>query len=238
MTTFTMALKDVITATGGTYEVVDGVMTMTDVNIGLNHYPIFDTNYRAGLNGKIIDRYLNREIGMESIPLFTHAVRRKMNEIMPYFNKLYASEQIAYDPLSTIDISTITNAVSLQTGTSSAESDAVTNATGASRSVNSETPQSVLNGSGDYATSMGDVNSTSDNTSTGTQTGTETANAENDSTSQTQGYQGVASDLIMRYRESLLNIDLMVLNELEELFMLVWDNDDSFTNTRGFYPWY
>lgn len=235
MATFTMALKDVITATGGNYEVIDGVMTMTNVNIGLNYYPIFQEPYRAELNGKIIDRYLNREIGMESIPLFTHALRRKMNEIMPYFNKLYLSEQVAYDPLSTIDISTITNAISTQTGETTGTSDATTNATGASRSVNSETPQSVLNGSGDYATSMGDVNSNSNNISTGTQTANEIANAENDTTSRTSGYQGVASDLIMRYRESLLNIDLMVLSEIEELFMLVWDNDDSFTNKRGYF---
>jgi hypothetical protein len=49
-----------------------------------------------------------------------------------------------------------------------------------------------------------------------------------DTNSNTKGYQGVAADLLMRYREALLNIDVMILNELEELFMLVWDNGDEY----------
>src|SRR4051794_4007521 len=43
-------------------------------DIGLNDYPIFDEAYRPTLNKKITDRYLNREIGMETISLFRHAM--------------------------------------------------------------------------------------------------------------------------------------------------------------------
>lgn len=238
MATFTMPLKRAIEVSGGVLTLVNGQSVMTGGNIGLNDYPIFDDDYRDVLNGKIIDRYMNREIGQETVSMFQLAMRRKMNEIMPFYNKLYLTEQIAYDPLSTIDIRTISNAATNQNGQSTGTSEATTNATGGSRSVNSETPQTQLSGNGDYATSASDVNSTSANESNANQTSNEIQESESETESNTTGYQGVASDLVMRYRESLLNIDLSVLGELEELFMLVWDNGDNYTNTKGFYPWF
>lgn len=51
-----------------------------------------------------------------------------------------------------------------------------------------------------------------------------------------QGYQGHAAELLMRYRESLMNIDMMVINDLNNLFMGVWDNGDEFSTTnRNYY---
>jgi hypothetical protein len=95
-----------------------------------------------------------------------------------------------------------------------------------------------LSGSGDYATSASDSNSASDSSGNSTQDETNDVNTN----SNTKGYQGVASDLLMRYREALLNIDVMILNELEELFMLVWDNgDEYFDNGQvavGYYGYY
>jgi hypothetical protein len=92
----------------------------------------------------------------------------------------------------------------------------------------------MLNGSGDYATSAADVNGTTTNTSNASQDSTSNVNSTADGDTTVTGYQGLASDLIMRYRESLLNIDLMIINELEELFMLVWDTGDTYANERYF----
>ncbi len=69
--------------------------------LGKNDYPIFDENHRAILNDKIIAHYYFREIGQETPSRFAFNLRRKMNEIMPYYNKLYESELIKYDPLFT-----------------------------------------------------------------------------------------------------------------------------------------
>lgn len=67
----------------------------------LDEYPIFDENHRAILNDKIIAHYYFREIGQETPSRFAFNLRRKMNEIMPYYNQLYESELIKYDPLFT-----------------------------------------------------------------------------------------------------------------------------------------
>lgn len=75
------------------------------VNLGyhfaLESYPIFDENYRSQLNEKIIAHYWYREIGQETPDRFNHYLRTRMNEIMPYYNKLYMSELIKFDPIAT-----------------------------------------------------------------------------------------------------------------------------------------
>ena len=55
------------------------------------------------------------------------------------------------------------------------------------------------------------------------------------------GYSGVAaSDLIAKYRETFLNIDMEIIYELRVLFMNIWDSGDNFERSTGygFYPSY
>lgn len=66
-------------------------------------FPIFDEAYREGLCKKILNHYYTREIGAETTALWKFWLNQKMNEIMPYYNKLYLSEQLKYDPLHEID---------------------------------------------------------------------------------------------------------------------------------------
>lgn len=67
----------------------------------LDDYPIFDEGYRPILNQKILDHYMFREIGLETPDKFNFFLGRKMREIMPYYNKVYESELIRFDPLAT-----------------------------------------------------------------------------------------------------------------------------------------
>ena len=142
MSAFTMPLHEVIKRTGGTLEVVNGVSKMTGGDIGLGHYPIFDDNtaYRDTLNGKIIDHYMNREIGFETIPMFQLAMRRKMNEIMPLFNQLYKSQQIEFDPLSTMDVVTVMTGDTNTTSNVNTTGNSTTENNSKSRSVSHDTP--------------------------------------------------------------------------------------------------
>lgn len=234
MATFTVSLKRVIELTGGTTELVNGITKLTGGNIGLSYYPIFDESYRDSLTGKIVDRYWNREIGLETIDMFQMNMRKKMNEIMPFYNKFYESMQIEFDPLKTINLSTINNGTNIQDSTTHGTSNNESDNTALSRSVSSETPQTMLSGDADYASSAADANSTSKTTGEGTQdsTANTTTNIHDDST--VSGYQGVPADLIVRYRDSIVNVDLMVIAELEELFMQVWDTGDAYTTNEGF----
>lgn len=240
MPSYSMTLQQVADFNGG--------------NIGLDDYPIFDEAYRDGLNKKIYDHFMNQEIGQETDSLFIHAMKRKMNEIMPYYNQLYISEQLTIDPLSTVNIATVNNTSATSNGTRSDNS--TTNTTGsnesssesnaASRTVNSDTPQTRLAGDADYASSMSDA--TSGNTATGsaTETGESTTAATGedsntstgDSTGSTTGWQGSQAELLQAYRATFLNIDQMILDDLRELFMLVWQTNDSVTDSYPYGGYY
>ena len=72
-------------------------------DIGLTSYPIFDETYRPSLNAKIIEHYFFREIGFETSELFKRVINRTMCEIMPYYNQLYKSQLIEFDPMRNFD---------------------------------------------------------------------------------------------------------------------------------------
>lgn len=72
-------------------------------DIGLEDYPIWDEEYRAVLNKKIVDHYYFREIGMETPGLFRFYLNRTMHEIMPYYNQLYKTTVLEYNPLHNVD---------------------------------------------------------------------------------------------------------------------------------------
>jgi hypothetical protein len=246
MSSFTTRLKSAITISGGTLDykpmAFDGVRYsklpfMTDGNIGLNDYPIFDEAYRQILNGKIIDHYFMREIGTETIDMFQLFMRRKMQEIMPFYNQMYKSTQIEFEPLLTINMESTGTNKATESVTADNTTEATSDSTSKSRAVNSQTPQTMLSGDEDYASSASDSNSDQTGTSNATQNNKSDSTSEADSDNITKGYQGLASDLIMRYRDSFLNIDMTIINELEECFMLVWDTTDEYARHNSLY-WY
>lgn len=88
------------------YNDVDEVIDKSWSKIFKN-FPIFDESYREGLCKKILNHYYTREIGAETVALWKFWLNQKMNEIMPYYNKLYLSEQLKYDPLHEIDFTRV-----------------------------------------------------------------------------------------------------------------------------------
>jgi len=241
MSTFTMTLKGAIEATGGTTELrADGVTVMTGGNIGLGYYECYEPVHKEILDGKIIDHYWNREIGQETVQMFQLAMRRKMNEIMPYYNELYRTETIAFDPLSTIKIHTVAVAKTVENAAAESEANSTSESKSGSRSVQSQFPQVTLSPDADYATSAADANSTSDATSVGTNNSTSESETDNDTDTQVEGYQAYPSNLIAQYRAIILNIDMMIIQELDELFMQVWNNNDEYSSNRlgGYWPYY
>lgn len=69
-------------------------------------YPIFDQNYKPVLETKILMHYYTREISEETYGLWKLRLRSKLNEIMPYYNQLYSSELIKFNPLWDTDLLT------------------------------------------------------------------------------------------------------------------------------------
>lgn len=219
MATFTVAFKDALD-----YE--PSLLSTT-----LAEYPLFDESYRDHLNQQIIDQFWNQEIGQETIELFQLALRRKLNQIMPLMNRQYEISRIKFDPLQTVNIRNLASSTGNTETAGQSASDSTSDAK--SRAVSQELPQTMLSGNGDYATAAQDNVS---NTAAGSKVNeSSTVNQDGTTDSSTTGFQGNPAMMLLQYRQSLVNVDMMVLDELKELFMLVWSNGDEFTPKRGFY---
>ena len=64
----------------------------------------YDPDYKSVLCKKILKHYYMREIGAETVGLWQLWMNTKFEEIMPYYNKLYASEMIEFDPIRNVDL--------------------------------------------------------------------------------------------------------------------------------------
>lgn len=187
-----------------------------------------------GLNRKILDHYWHREIGFESEDMFRWYLNAKLRERMPYYNQLLYSETLAFDPFQTSDTRHVTESTETvadtkhenQNTTGSTDSDTQ------GRNVSSQFPQMMLAGNGDYASSGVDTNAQTHGASTSEATGESTRNVNTGGnvSMHITGSQGHSAALLMQYRRSFLNIELMIINDLESLFMGVLDNNDSKMN--------
>lgn len=74
------------------FEGVEEIISKARAKIFDFSYPIFDDSYKAVLETKILTHYYTREIGLETVGLWKHFLKMRMNEIMPYYNKLYEAE--------------------------------------------------------------------------------------------------------------------------------------------------
>lgn len=217
-------------------------------DLGLNDYPIFDESYREQLNNKIIQHYYFREIGFETEALFKNRLNQKMNEIMPYYNQMYESSKLKIDPLSTIDLEEVFSRKSKTTGEGTSSTSGTGNNTNNFNSTDTTdygkiskfsdiaqaqtTPNEILNDK--YLTSATVDDGQDKNTNTGTNTSqtesttsgtsTDERNLDEDTTLTRKGNNGTASEseLLNMYRETFLNIDMMIIDDLDELFLGIW----------------
>lgn len=85
------------------YNKVDEVIEKARSKVFDFNYPIFDEAYRCVLETKILKHFYTKEIGGETVGLWKLWLNTRMNEIMPYYNKLYESELLEFNPLYDID---------------------------------------------------------------------------------------------------------------------------------------
>lgn len=199
----------------GTYE--PGIYTEASYKkIGLSTYPIFDEEYRTQLNNKIIDHFYFREIGMETVANFAWFLRRKMNEIMPYYNQLYESVDLVTDPVNEIDVTYLEHIDSKSNNTANSTT------TTDDSNVYSDTPMDFIEDGllaikrGNYATNANYDQGESNTDSTAN------TNSEQDRSRSEKGHRQSQSDLLLKYRETFINIDMMIIEELETLFIGLW----------------
>lgn len=197
---------------------------------GLKEYPIFDEKYRNVLNGKILDHYRYEEIGFETPARFKHYLNSKMTEIMPYYNMLYSLELEKLDPLGLLYEETYHNttdgsSLSTSKGGSSQDREVEIDNLG----VHSNTPGGMLK-IGDiknntYASEATIANDKSKEKNTGSSSATNTgsvSNTEDYIKTVTGVLGGSKSRAISEYMSLIKNIDLLIIEELNTLFMGVY----------------
>ena len=90
------------------YDSIEEVINKSYLKIfNIDKIPMFNgesESHRAGLLKKILLHYYSREIGYETVGLWKLKLNQKMIEIMPYYNQLYESELIEFDPLKNVDV--------------------------------------------------------------------------------------------------------------------------------------
>lgn len=76
-----------------------GILTRAAEQVFNFDFPIFDENYRLVLEKKILRHYYTREICEETVGLWKLRLCDRLNMIMPYYNQMYESELIKFNPL-------------------------------------------------------------------------------------------------------------------------------------------
>jgi hypothetical protein len=211
-------------------------------------FPIFDENYRQVLCRKILKHYYTREIAHETVGRWKLALNAKLNEIMPYYNQLYKSELLEFNPFYDVDLtrsregSGTSNKTSNNTETNSGTSKNVSSGSGTSNTDTlnrfSDTPQNSMDTQGiadsvplTTVTKVNEDNTTT-NESTDTLTrndsktgnGTENINNTDKYIERVKGKQGTEnySSLLKKFRETFLNIDMMIIEDCSDCFFTLW----------------
>ena len=237
-------------------------------------FPIFDESYRNVLETKILKHYYTREIGLETYGLWKLKLDTKLNEIMPFYNQLYKSALLEFNPLYEVDYSKTGNRDSSGTRdntennsecydesidyneshdgstTNSIDGTLTKGTTTTTTNYYSDTPQgaisNVINGTyltnatynvvgntgSDSTTNNGSVDSdgssNSKNVKDGSRKGSKSSNSNlTDTESYLESVRGKMSSksysaLLMEYRETFINIDMMLIEELSDLFFGLW----------------
>lgn len=201
----------------------------------LNDYPIFDENYRNTLNQNILYHYYENEIGFETAPLFRFYLKQKLNEIMPYYNELYKVQKKLIDEnllLNNVNITENLQGTNTNNTSTSASSQSNSSNSGTSNNKNLflDTPQGdeykgTINDT-NYATNVTFDNNTSSNTiqDTSSNSGTANVSGTNAYIKTIIGNNGAKFniDVLNDIKNKLMNIDLLIINELNDLFMQIF----------------
>lgn len=189
-------------------------------------YPIFDEEYRDTLNNKILGHYYMDEIGLETPALFRFYLNQTLSEIMPYYNTLYTKQPILVENIDKdVNLEERLTRQTSGTSTSQVSETTATMGTESSKNLFQDTPQGSIDTTSldnqTWATNVtfdnnSITNNVTDNTSgNGTESGTEAY------IKTIVGNNGgkYTADILRDLRNYLMNIDMMVIDDLKDLFM-------------------
>lgn len=189
-------------------------------------YEFYDNALKSNFESKFFEHYYFDEIGFPTIQKFKHMLKAKLHLIMPYYKQLYNIEMqsinidfLLQKDLKETFIREIKNSSNMNGNISSNGNNNSENI-----NINSDTPQSKIDDIEKYMSNASKdkaINSYNDSNISSTDT---SSNGYEKTEFSSKGNIGVTSmaTLVEKWREILINIDEMILNDLQDLFMQVY----------------
>lgn len=183
-------------------------------------YDFYEPQLKPLFEKKFTDHFYYNEIGFETIPRFRHALKTKLNDIMPYYSQLYRTE------LAILDIDFMLNKDLVSSTVREFEGDSANNQSSSSAG-NSKTDVSNLdNGVGSVSLAQGYLTGVSGDSSSAEANidGSSSERQKETITITEQGNIGVVSPaaLLEQWRKTIINIDQLIFAECQDLFMLIY----------------
>lgn len=181
-------------------------------------YSFDDKIYKAQLEQNILDFYYDYEIGQETPDMFKRKFIARWQRIMPYYNKLYNTTLLSYNPLTN---HSMTEALDqLSTASNVTDSTAKSHSFSDSDSKTSDYPQQPIAG-GDYL--AGANNLITDSTTDGTNKVISNGQSNSNYEKTIEGLSGTTyPELIQKHRDALMRINDMIIEEMKPCFILVY----------------
>ena len=191
-------------------------------------YPLTTNISREDFECMILNKFLMRRIGFETVTAFKIQLMVKLNEIMPNYNTLFDSIQ-GWNLFENGEVTTriLSDKTTMQNNTTS-QNTTTTNSTTESNNVtdmrNSDTPENqiedVKNGNylSNYNYNTSDSNSTDTSSTTGNQTNQGNQTNAQDLKETITRNQGNQIEVYKTFIESKNNIYTMIFKDLEDLF--------------------
>ena len=180
-----------------------------------------DLEVKKKFEEKFINHYWLYEIGCETPARWNQMLKSRLNLIMPYYRQLYETEirSKGIDFMLNKDL----KESYVRELTSNSNSNQESNVTSNSLSTAGQlTPSLIANSQkiDKFMDSAQKDNTSSNSTSTGESNG----NSREEYTLTSQGNIGITSsaELLAKWRETILNIDLMIFEECNDLFMQIF----------------
>ena len=182
------------------------------------NYSFYDEQHKEEFEEKFINYYMFNEIGFETVKRFKHYLKEKLNRIAPYYEQLYNTElrclEGDIDFMLNKDLHETINVKDKN------KSKSKTNAT--SNTLNKE---SYLD-NGNASLDLTEGNLTGVNSSDGNGITESDMSGENEQLTEliSKGNIGVTSsaELLKQWRQVLINIDEMIIEECRDLFMMIY----------------
>ena len=201
---------------------IDTMLRDKNFNLFSFEYDFYTDNLliKKKFEQKFIDRYRFNEIGFETVARFKHYLKTSLNEIAPYYKQLYESE------LRCNDIDFMLNKDYTETFIKNIDSLSKSTETQNSNYNDITNESNISDGVSDVELKKGNLTSVTGNENTSTSNGTGTSeNKQSENYTLTgQGNIGITSsaELLSKWREVMINIDQLMLDDLADLFMSIY----------------